>query len=86
VGFEKAARVAVATALARDLQPLRTRLERILQIEDPEVLSNRLQAFQEDVSKLGQDILADPELAKVLADIQGAGVLQGFAKAKEQQK
>jgi hypothetical protein len=34
--------------------------------------------------QIGADILADPELAKVLAEIQGAGVVQGFAKAKEQ--
>lgn len=57
------------TAVAADLQPLRERLERILQISDPEILKQKLQAFSLEMDALKADIKADPASAHALTSI-----------------
>lgn len=74
----KAATALVAKAVAADLQPLRTRLARILEIQDGDILANRLKDFLGEIDALGQDIAADPETARALAAIQASAIVDGF--------
>lgn len=66
----------LAVAFAEDLQPLRERLERILTIEDPEVLRAKLVAFRDSLPALLKDINADPESARALEDAMASGILR----------
>ena len=68
-------RAAAETALqklglsrANDLQPLRTRLERILKIKNADILRDRLLAFVDDLPQLLRDINSDPEQARIWED------------------
>lgn len=65
-------------AVADDLQPLRRRLEAILQIDDPEIQRNRLVALRADLPQLIQDINADPEAARVIEETLGAALSNGL--------
>ena len=67
----------LALAFAADLKPLRDRLERILQIEDPEIFRLKLEAFRDALPELLQDINADPESARVMEDSLQTGFLAG---------
>lgn len=71
----------LASAFAEDLQPLRERLARIVQIEDETILRAKLTAFVESLPKLLADINADPESARALEDEMRAGLIQ-IAKRK----
>lgn len=59
-------RQAVYEAIARDLQPLRKRIERILQIEDPEILKTKLESLRGELPSLLRDLNADPDSARAL--------------------
>jgi hypothetical protein len=82
--FEKAARRVVATAVAEDLQPLRKRIEAILQINDAEVFANRVKALLAEMDGIAKDVTADPATAKALADLQSAAVLNGFDESRKE--
>lgn len=69
-------------AFADDLQPLRSRLESILQIQDPDVLRKRLTAFVNQLPQLLQDINADPESAQALGDAMRTALQKGLAGQK----
>lgn len=71
----------LAAAFADDLQPLRLRLERILQIEDGDLMRSKLEAFLRDLPRLLKDINADPESARVLEDSLQRGLLAGAKKS-----
>ena len=62
---------------------MRDRLERILTIEDPEVLRTKLTAFNESLPSLLRDINADPEAARVLEDSMATGVLRLLAPKRK---
>ncbi len=68
----------LAAAFAEDLQPLRKRLEAILQIEDPEILRTRLEAFSNQIPQLLKDINADPSAAVVLEEEMQAALKRGL--------
>jgi hypothetical protein len=83
---KKTAVALVAKAVADDLQPLRTRLARILEIQDDTILANRLESFLGEIDSLGADIAQDPEAAKVLAQIQASAMATGFEAGNLQRK
>jgi hypothetical protein len=85
-GFSKAAAEQLGRALAEDFEPLRKRLEKILEIEDPEILANRLGAFLGEIDQLGKDMMADPAAAQVLAAIQTAALFNGMEESKRERK
>ncbi len=66
----------LAKAFAEDLKPIRDRLERILAINDPDILRAKLVKFNSEIPALLSDINADPESARVLEDEMAAGLLQ----------
>jgi hypothetical protein len=72
----------LAAAFAEDLQPLRQRIERILSIEDPDLLRSKLQALVKQLPALLKDLNADPESARVLEDALQRGVLAGASSRK----
>ena len=67
----------LAAAFAEDLAPLRERLARILEIEDPDLMRAKLAAFLKQLPQLLKDINADPESARVLEDQLQTGLLSG---------
>ena len=69
---------ALAEALAADLQPLRTRLAAVLQIEDPALQRAKLVAILEDYETIKRDLLADPEAARVLEAEMASAMSAGF--------
>jgi phage gp29-like protein len=68
----------LAAAFADDLQPLRKRLEAILQIEDPEILRSRLAAFNNQIPQLLKDINADPSAAVILEEEMQNALARGL--------
>jgi hypothetical protein len=80
--LEEASREHLSRALAEDLQPIRDRLARILQIEDPDVLAARLRAFLDELPRLLKSINADPAAAKALEETMSAALLNGLAAGK----
>lgn len=68
------------SAAAADLQPLRTRLERILQIADPDIFRAKLTALRAELPQLLRNINADPELARTLEKQLAAAFCDGVAK------
>lgn len=69
----------LAQAFADDLQPLRLRLERILQIEDETILRTRLEAFRGELPQLLKDINADPAAAGTLEQLLAGGLAAGMS-------
>jgi hypothetical protein len=69
---------ALAQATAADLQPVRLRLQRIMQITDPEIMREKLVAFRADLPQLLLDINADPESALVMEKILGTALANGL--------
>lgn len=70
----------LASAVAADLQPIRDRLARILQIESPDVLKAKLQAFLAELPQLLKDINADPESARVIEAIAAPALAKGLTR------
>lgn len=67
-------------ALSEDLKPVAERLERILQIEDPEILKARLAALLSEWPQLVEDINADPEGARMLEMEMKTAMQKGATK------
>lgn len=67
-------------AVADDLQPLRNRLERILEIDDPEILRTKLRALLEELPRLARNVLADPSSADALTEAMSAALFNGAAQ------
>lgn len=67
----------LAQSFADDLKPLRLRLERILEIEDEQILRARLEAFRNELPQLLKDINADPAAAGTLEQLLTGAVLAG---------
>lgn len=65
-------------ALAADLQPVRERLEKILTIEDPQILQARLARFTHEIERLKHDIAADSSFARELEKISAAALAKGL--------
>lgn len=72
--------VGLAMALSEDLKPVAERLERILQIEDPEILKARLAALLAEWPQLVADINADPQIARMLESNMAAAMNRGMTK------
>jgi len=70
----------LASAMADDLKPLRDRLERILAIQDPEILKAKLGAMVQQLPSLLTDINADPESARVIEDAMFNGIVTNLRK------
>lgn len=70
----------VARAMADDLAPLRTRLQRILEIADPEIQRSRLAALAEELPALARDLNADPAAARALERMLSAAMVVGMMK------
>lgn len=66
-------------ALAEDLQPLRSRLERILKIDDPQILFTKLRSLLDEIPRLTQNLLADPAAAAAIADSMSAALFNGIS-------
>lgn len=69
----------LAAAFAEDLQPLRKRLEAILEIKDQEILKDRLATFVKQLPALLADINADPSAAVVLEEEMQDAFRKGLA-------
>jgi len=65
-------------AVAADLQPFRDRLEAILEITDPALRRQKLEALLADMDALKADITADPESARVLEQISAKALAAGL--------
>ena len=72
--------VRMVTALADDLKPIRIRLEKILAIENPDILTVKLEEFQRELPQLLKDINADPKSARVLEGMMHTAFLKGLKK------
>lgn len=70
----------LASALEADLAPLLRRLAAIEGIQDPEIRRARLHGLVAEMDGLSRDILAAPESAKVLEQINGAAVANGIQR------
>lgn len=68
----------LVSAFADDLKPLRMRLERILQIENPDILNVKLLEFQKELPQLLKDINQDPNSAKVMESMMHRAFLKGI--------
>lgn len=70
----------LARAFAEDLQPLRERLARIMEIQDEQILRAKLTAFVAELPQLLSDINADPESARVLEDEMRSGLIRAIKR------
>lgn len=75
----------LAPAVAADLLPIRKRLDAILQISDPEILSQRLAGLLTELPQLTADINADPAAAQQLADEMRQAMARGFQRPEATQ-
>jgi phage gp29-like protein len=66
-------------ALAADLKPLRDRLERVLQIEDPKLFEEKLRLLLTEIEQLKRDIAADPSSARALEALLAENFKRGVA-------
>lgn len=65
-------------AVADDMQPIRVRLERILSIQDPNILMSKLEEFKAELPQLLKDINADPKSAQVMESMMHTAFLKGL--------
>lgn len=70
----------LASALARDLQPLRARLAAIHLLDDPDLLQAKLRQLLHDMDALKARITADPASARALADLMAQAMLKAAKK------
>jgi phage gp29-like protein len=69
-----------SAAIANDLAPLRTRLERLLQIEDPALLKTKLASFRDALPQLLSDILKDTDAEKAMERLLTEAFFDGITK------
>lgn len=72
----------VGKALAEDLQPVRNRLEAILQVEDDELRNAALRKLQSDLPEILLQINAEPAGARALEEVLAAALVNGFGEAQ----
>ena len=72
-------RQAVARAAALDMAPIRARLSRILLIQDPALLKEKLSSFKLQLEQMKRDMEADPEVAQALEQIMNQAVFNGMS-------
>ena len=77
--FEQHSANALAAAVSDDLSHVAARLQAIMAITDPDLFAKRLGAFLEDYPGMMADVLADPESARVLANISSAALASGLS-------
>lgn len=70
---------AILKAAARDLAPLRARLARIEQIEDPEVMAAAMRRLMSELPKLARDINADPASARAIESLLAQSLARGLS-------
>lgn len=70
--------MSLVQAFADDLAPVRARLERILGIQNEDILRNKLQEFRDELPQLLKDINADPKSAAVFEQAMQAAFLKGI--------
>lgn len=80
-GLISSGKTAVAKAIADDLQPIRNRLETIIQVEDPELRNAALKKLQSDLPAMLLKINANPSSAKVLEDTLAAAMANGISES-----
>lgn len=76
----------LAAAVADDLQPLRERLETILQIADDEALKTELDAFRDELPELLEAINNEPRTAKILEESMREAMAEGMKGEGERMK
>ncbi len=81
--FDLAARRDLSEAQRTALAPMVTRLVALTEIEDDAELKLAAEQFQRDLPRLQRDVLADPAVARVFAEIIGASLVSGFFEAAE---
>lgn len=69
---------AILRAAARDLAPLRARLARIEQIEDPEVMASAMRRLLEELPRLARDLNADPAAARAIQSLITHALARGL--------
>ena len=74
---QQALQARLSKALAADLQPLRSRLAAVLQIQDPETKQAKLRSLLTEFDQLRGDILLAPDSAAVIEDVIGEGFKNG---------
>ena len=67
-------------ALASDLQPIRERFGKILQIEDDAIFVEKLKEFLGDLDKLAKDVTADPKFARELQRLKSSALAIGMSR------
>lgn len=65
-------------AVADDMHPIRVRLERILSIQDPDILMTKLEEFKAELPQLLKDINADPKSASVMEGMMHTAFMKGL--------
>jgi len=78
--LKDAARDALAQAMAKDLAPLRTKIEAALALEDDTAMVAALKAIQEDMPSMLLAICKDPASQQVLEESITAALLNGFGE------
>ncbi len=73
-------KAALMDAFAQDLRPVADRLRRILTIEDPAVLREKLVAFRDELPGLMRSIGADPAAAREIEAMMARAMLDGMAQ------
>jgi phage gp29-like protein len=68
----------LVSAIADDMKPLRDRIERILSIQNPDILNAKLAEFQKELPQILKDINQDPNSAKVLEGLMHRAFLKGL--------
>ncbi len=72
----------VYQSFASDLQPLRKRLERILQIADPALMAQKLRDLVDELPDIARDLMADPSSGRALADLLSVSFARGATAKK----
>ncbi len=81
--FDLAARRSLSDAQRQTLEPMVTRLVALMDIEDEAELKAAAAQFRRDLPRMQREVLADPAVARVFAEIIGASVASGFFEAAE---
>jgi hypothetical protein len=82
--FEQRSAHALAAAVSDDMQHVAARLAAIMAIQDPDAFKAKMQKFLDDYPGLLADVLADPESARVLANISSAALASGLSTPSAQ--
>jgi phage gp29-like protein len=67
-------------SVAADLQPVRERIGRLLQIRDDAIFATKLKEFRAELQALKRDIVADPATARELERLMAAALAVGLTR------